>query len=482
MTLGMIESRHLIANEWVDSETTDRQEVINPATGELIATTGIAETAMVDRAVSAARAAVPGWSATTPGERGEVLLALAAELDRNVEDLGRLEALNVGKPLSKARREVERSADVLRFYAGAGRVLPGAASAEYAAGMTSVLRREPIGVAALITPWNYPLVEAVWKIAPALAAGNTCVLKPSELTPLTTLALGALAAGVLPRGVLNIVTGTGQLTGSALVEHPEVDMVALTGDVATGMQVAAAGARTLKRIHLELGGKAPVVVAHDADIKRVAQALRVASFENAGQVCTAACRVVAHDEVYEPLIDALTSAAGDLAVGDSLAGEPAEIGPLISQRQRARVLGFVERARAAGATVLCGGGELDRPGFFMTPTVVADVAQDSEIVQREVFGPVVTVQRGSSLQQLLAMANDVQYGLAASIWTEDLRSAHLASRTLNFGTVWVNQHGPSVAEMPFGGFGYSGYGKQLSIAAIEEYTRTKHILTAVGEQ
>ena len=460
------------------SVTTAQQIVVNPATGEPIAETEIADVEAVGAAVASAEAALPGWLATTPKERGEILLALASKLEDNGDELARLEALNVGKPLDVAIEEVAICVDVLRFFAGAGRVLPGQAAADYAApGSTSVLRREPIGVVGLITPWNYPLLEATWKIAPALAAGNTCVLKPSELTPLTTLELGRLASGLLPPGVLNVVTGNGVPTGEAIVRHPRVRMVSMTGDVATGMRVAVAAAETLTRVHLELGGKAPVLVMADADPTEVAQAVRIAGFVNAGQDCTAACRVIAHEDVYEALVDGLVDAVSTLAVGDSLAGEPAEMGPVISERQRDRVMGFVDRARDAGASVRCGGAALDRPGFFMEPTVVTDVEQDSEIVQNEVFGPVVTVQRASSAEEMLDMANGVRYGLSASVWTNDLHAAKVAERALEFGTVWVNEHLPTPSEMPFGGFGHSGYGKELSTAALEEYTRTKHVLT-----
>jgi acyl-CoA reductase-like NAD-dependent aldehyde dehydrogenase len=334
----------------------------------------------------------------------------------------------------------------------------------------------------LIAPWNYPLLEAIWKIAPALAAGNTCVLKPSELTTLTTLALGRIGCEVLPAGVLNVVTGEGRPTGEAIVAHPGVSMVSMTGDVATGRTVAATAAATLKRLHLELGGKAPVVVLDDADPETVADAMAVASFVNSGQDCTAACRIIVAREIYEPVVAALVERAGALRLAEAPDDAGADLGPLVSERQRERVLGFLARATQAGARVLTGGRAPDRPGFFVEPTVVVDVEQGSEIVQNEVFGPVVTVQAARSYHEAIEFANGVRYGLASSVWTEDLRRATLATRDLEFGTVWVNDHLPTPSEMPFGGFGDSGYGKELSTHAIDEYTRVKHVMTTVAAE
>lgn len=451
--------------------------VASPWTGERIAEAACAGPEAVDGAVQAARAGLDAWAATTPKDRSERLLAIAAAVEASADELAVLESLDVGKPVAWARDEIPVCVDVLRYFSGAARVLDGAASTEYVAGSTSVLRREPIGVVGLITPWNYPLLEAVWKIAPALAAGNACVLKPSELTPLTTLAVARLTRDLLPAGVLNVITGDGRPTGEAIVRHAGVAMVSMTGDVATGRAVAATAAETLTRVHLELGGKAPAIVLEDADCETVADHIAVAGFVNGGQDCTAACRLIVADAVHDELLDALVARVRGLRLAEAADDPEGDLGPLVSHRQRERVAGFVARARRAGARVLTGGRAADRPGFFFEPTVVAGVAQDSEIVQNEVFGPVVTVQRAASFEQAIAFANDVRYGLASSIWTNDLARATAASRRLEFGTVWVNDHLPTPSEMPFGGFGASGYGKELSTEALREYTRTKHVMT-----
>ena len=470
--------RNVVAGELIEPAGS-ALPILSPWTGERLADAVTAGSEAVNSAVEAARSALPGWLATTPKDRSERLLEIAALVDAHADDLALLEAQDVGKPLAWAREEIPICVDVLRYFAGAARVLEGAASAEYAPHSTSVLRREPIGVVGLITPWNYPLLEAVWKIAPALAAGNTCVLKPSELTPLTTLALARLTRDVLPPGVLNAITGNGRPTGEAIVRHPAVAMVSMTGDVATGRTVAATAAETLTRVHLELGGKAPVIVLEDADAEAVAEHLSVAGFANSGQDCTAACRVIAADGVHDTLLDALVARVERLRLADAPDDREADLGPLVSQRQQERVQGFVDRARAEGARVVTGGTAPDRPGYFFEPTVVVDVAQDAEIVQNEVFGPVVTVQRAESFDEALAMANDVRYGLASSIWTNDLGRATKAARNLEFGTVWINDHLPTPSEMPFGGFAQSGYGKELSTEALHEYTRTKHVMTTV---
>jgi len=470
--------RNLVAGELIEPDGT-RIPVVSPWTGERIADAACAAPGAVGAAVEAARAAFAAWRATTPKDRSERLLEIAAAVDAHADELAMLESQDVGKPFAWAREEIPICVDVLRYFAGAGRVLEGAASAEYAPDSTSVLRREPIGVVGLITPWNYPLLEAVWKIAPALAAGNTCVLKPSEETPLTTLALARLTRDLLPPGVFNAITGTGRPTGEAIVRHPDVAMVSMTGDVATGRTVAATAAETLTRVHLELGGKAPVIVLEDADLEAVAAHLSVAGYANSGQDCTAACRVIAADAAYDALLDALVARVEGLRLAEAPDDKEGDLGPLVSERQRERVRGFLERARRAGARVLTGGGTPDRPGFFFEPTVVIDVAQTSEIVQNEVFGPVVTVQRAPSFDEALVMANDVRYGLASSIWTRDLERATKAARGLEFGTVWINDHLPTPSEMPFGGFAQSGYGKELSTEALHEYTRTKHVMTTV---
>ena len=471
--------RNVVGGELVDSLGDSADPVLNPATEEVLAEAPRGTAADVDRAVEAARSAAPTWGATTPGERAAALLRLADLLDRHADELARREAFDVGKPLAAAAEELPLCADHLRFFAGAARVLEGRAAGEYMTGYTSMVRREPLGVVGQITPWNYPLAMAIWKIAPALGAGNTVVLKPSELTPLSTVRLAELALEVLPAGVFNVVTGAGE-TGAAIAGHRRVRMVALTGSVPSGKAVASAASATLARVHLELGGKAPVVALDDADAEAVVDGVRLASFFNAGQDCTAATRIIAtpgiHDEILERLVPAVTS----LRLGDPLADETVELGPVISAKQRERVLGFIERAADAGARIACGGRAWGDRGFFVEPTVVVGPGQDSEIIQREVFGPVVTLQRAADAEQALEWANDSEYGLAASIWSRDTAATMRAARQLEFGCVWVNTHLPFLSEMPHGGFGQSGYGKDLSIYALEEYTRLKHVMVSLA--